>query len=381
MTTASTPENPVATILDGADPAPLLRPVELPPGLRLRNRVALAPMTRRFSPRGVPGPDVAAYYARRAATLGLVITEGTYVGEPSAGSSSDVPRFHGEEALAGWARVARAVHAEGGAIVPQLWHLGAVRAPGSPPDPAAPVLSPSGLDAAGRSVGEPASTEDVERVVSAFARAAADARRAGFDGVELHGAHGYLIDQFLWEATNRRRDAYGGSLTARTRLAAEIVAAVREATGPGFPIIFRYSQWKGGHYDARLAENPSELEALLAPLAEAGVDVFHVSTRRYWAPAFDGSERTLAGWTKHLLGTPVIAVGSVGVTSPFLGTAAEGQPSLSIAPLLDLLARGEFDLVALGRAALADPRWLAKVAEGMPETIRPYEKSLEATLY
>lgn len=381
MTSLTSPADPVATIFDGTDPAPLLQPVDLVPGLRLRNRTALAPMTRKFSPGGVPGPDVAAYYARRAASVGLLVTEGTYVGEPSAGTDAAVPRIHGQDALAGWADVVRAVHDEGGVIIPQLWHLGAVRAPGSPPVPQAPVLSPSGVDAAGRVVGEPATTGDIERIVAAFARAAADARRVGFDGVELHGAHGYLIDQFLWQATNRRTDAYGGSIAAWARLAAEIVAAVREATAPDFPIVFRYSQWKGGHYDARLANDPAELDQILTPLAEAGVDVFHVSTRRYWQAAFPGSPRTLAGWTKHLTSRPVIAVGSVGVSAPFRGTAAEGQPDLSIAALVDLLESGEIDLVALGRALLADPSWVSKIAAGEPETIRPYRRSLEAVLH
>ncbi len=135
---------------------------------------------------------------------------------------------------------------------------------------------------------------DIDDVVAAFAKAAADAERVGFDGVELHGAHGYLIDQFLWAGTNRRTDAYGGDPVARTRFAVEIVQAVRSAVSPGFPVVFRFSQWKADHYDARLAETPEELEAILTPLATAGVDAFHASTRRYWLPEFDGSDLNLA---------------------------------------------------------------------------------------
>jgi 2,4-dienoyl-CoA reductase-like NADH-dependent reductase (Old Yellow Enzyme family) len=274
------------------------------------------------------------------------------------------------------------VHAEGGAVFPQLWHIGAQRRPGSPPFPDAPVISPSGLDPAGNTVAEPATVAALEGVVAAFTRAAAGARAAGFDGIELHGAHGYLLDQFHWPVTNRRADGYGGDIAGRVRLSAQIVAAVREATGPHFPIAFRFSQWKGSDYNARIAEEPAELAAFLAPLAAAGVSIFHVSTRRYWLPAFAGSGRTLAGWTKHLTGLPVIAVGSVGVSAPFRGTADEaGQPSLSLARLVDLVERGEFDLIALGRAVLADPEWAGKLAAGRLSEIRPYDKSADAVLH
>jgi len=368
------------TLLDDTDVTPLLSPVTVA-GLKLRNRLVMAPMTRQFSPDGIPGDDVAAYYARRASSLGLLITEGTYVDE-SAGGSGRVPRFFGAQALAGWRKVAAAVHAEGGAIFPQLWHIGAQRRPGSPPYPDAPVVSPSGLDAGGGVVAEPASVGALAAVVAAFARAAAEAKAAGFDGVELHGAHGYLLDQFHWPVTNRRADGYGGDIAGRVRLSAEIAAAVRAATGPRFPVAFRFSQWKGSDYNARIAEDPAELDAFLAPLAAAGVSIFHVSTRRYWQPAFGGSERTLAGWTRHLTGLPVIAVGSVGVSAPFLGTADEGgQPSLTLAPLVNLVERGEFDLVAVGRAILADPEWAGKIADGRLADIRLYDKSAGAVLH
>jgi 2,4-dienoyl-CoA reductase-like NADH-dependent reductase (Old Yellow Enzyme family) len=372
------------TLLDGADVTPLFSPVSVA-GLKLRNRLVMAPMTRQSSPDGVPGEDVAAYYARRASSLGLLVTEGTYVDEGSGGSAR-VPRFFGERSLAGWRKVVDAVHTEGGAIFPQLWHTGATRRPGSGPFPGAPVISPSGVNASGAVVGEPATARQLEATVAAYARAATAAREAGFDGVEVHAAHGYLLDQFHWPHTNRRADSYGGDMRGRVRLSYEVAAAVREAVGPDFPVAFRFSQWKGGHFDARIAADPGELAAFLAPLADAGVSMFHVSARRYWLPAFDGSGRTLAGWTRHLTGLPVVAVGSVGVAAPFLGVAddgkspAEGQPTLSLAPLVDLLTRGEFDLVAVGRAVLADPQWGAKVADGRLAEIRPYDKSAEATL-
>ncbi|GAA2431257.1 NADH:flavin oxidoreductase [Streptomyces glaucus] len=353
-------------------------------GLTVPNRIVMAPMTRMFSPGGVPGEDVVSYYARRAAAgVGLIVTEGTYVGHPSAGLSDRVPRFHGEEQLAGWAKVAEAVHAAGGTIVPQLWHVGMVRKQGEPPFPDAPAVGPSGLRIGETEpTGKAMTRADLDAVVGAFAEAAAAAERIGFDGVELHGAHGYLIDQFLWAGTNRRTDAYGGDPVARTKFAVEIVAAVREAVSPDFPVIFRYSQWKQEAYDARLADTPEELEAILAPLAAAGVDAFHASTRRYWLPEFDDSDLNLAGWTKKLTGRPAITVGSVGLDGgDFLKSfQGEGARVGGLDNLLDRLEREEFDLVAVGRALLQDPRWAEKVLAGRFDELAPYDPASLKTL-
>jgi 2,4-dienoyl-CoA reductase-like NADH-dependent reductase (Old Yellow Enzyme family) len=345
-------------------------------GLTVPNRIVMAPMTRAFSPGGVPGEDVASYYSRRAAAgVGLIVTEGTYVGHDSAGQSDRIPRFHGEEQLAGWAKVAEAVHAAGGTIVPQLWHIGMVREQGQPPYADAPAVGPSGLRiGADEATGKAMTQADLDDVIGAFAEAAVAAERIGFDGVELHGAHGYLIDQFLWAGTNRRSDAYGGDRVARTKFGAEIAAAVRAAVSPDFPIIFRYSQWKQDAYDARLAETPEELEAILAPLAAAGVDAFHASTRRYWLPEFEGSDLNLAGWTKKLTGKPAITVGSVGLDGDFIrGFAGEGSPIRGIDDLLDRLERDEYDLVAVGRALLQDPEWAAKVLADRFSDLKPYD--------
>ncbi|MEU1696668.1 NADH:flavin oxidoreductase [Streptomyces hirsutus] len=352
-------------------------------GLTVPNRIAMAPMTRMFSPGGVPGEDVVSYYSRRAAAgVGLIVTEGTYVGHESAGLSDRVPRFHGEEQLAGWAKVADAVHAAGGTIVPQLWHIGMVREQGRAPYPDAPAIGPSGVRTDGtEGAGKAMTRADIDDVVGAFAQAAADAERIGFDGVELHGAHGYLIDQFLWAGTNRRADAYGGDPVARTKFAADVVAAVRERVSPAFPVIFRFSQWKQDAYDARLAETPGELEAILAPLVAAGVDAFHASTRRYWLPEFEGSEMNLAGWAKKLTGRPAITVGSVGLNGEFQEAfQGRGAELGSLDNLLDRLERDEFDLVAVGRAVLQDPQWAAKVLGGRIDELAPYDAASLKTL-
>ncbi|MFI6156270.1 NADH:flavin oxidoreductase [Kitasatospora sp. NPDC051170] len=374
MTVSANPASRAAEILS--------RPVTIN-GLTVPNRIVMAPMTRSFSPKGVPGENVSSYYARRAAAgVGLIVTEGTYVGHESAGESAQIPRFDGEEQLAGWARVAEEVHAAGGTIVPQLWHIGMVRNQGKPPFNDAPAIGPSGITLDGtEGEGRAMTRADLDAVIGAFAQAAASAERIGFDGVELHGAHGYLIDQFLWERTNRRTDAYGGDPVARTKFAAEVIAAVRAAVSPEFPVIFRYSQWKAGSYDARLAENPQELEAILTPLAEAGVDAFHASTRRYWIPEFEGSDLNLAGWTRKLTGRPAITVGSVGLDGDVVRAfAGEGAGVEGIDRLLDRLERDEFDLVAVGRALLQDPQWAAKVLSGRLDDLQAYSAAALRTL-
>ncbi|MBP2478571.1 2,4-dienoyl-CoA reductase-like NADH-dependent reductase (Old Yellow Enzyme family) [Crossiella equi] len=351
----------------------------------LRNRIVMAPMTRVQSPDGVPGENVVDYYSRRAAAgTGLIITEGTYVDHPSAGSEAAVPRFHGEASLTGWGKVVAGVHEAGGKIIPQLWHVGIQREAGRPPFTDAPSVGPSGIALNGTpEAGQALSLADVEHIIGAFAEAAHQAEAIGFDGVELHGAHGYLIDQFLWERTNKRTDAYGGDLVERTKFAADIIAAVRERVSPDFPVVLRFSQWKADNYDSRLAQSPQELESLLTPLVEAGVDAFHASTRRYWQPEFDGSDLNLAGWTKKLSGKPVITVGSVGLDREFGMDTFQGAGAgvASLDRLLERLSRDEFDLVAIGRALLADPEWADKVLTGRTSELVPFEAKALSTLY
>jgi 2,4-dienoyl-CoA reductase-like NADH-dependent reductase (Old Yellow Enzyme family) len=352
--------------------------------LRLSNRIVMAPMTRSFSPDGIPGADVAAYYARRArAAVGLIITEGTVVPHPAAANDPKVPHFHGEAALAGWAGVVAAVHAAGGRIMPQLWHTGILRRLGSEPNPGVPPVAPSGVSRPGKKVVEPMSQRDIDDVVGAFATAAGHAHRLGFDGIEIHGAHGYLIDQFFWDQTNLRSDRYGGSLVPRTTFAAEIVKACRAATAPDFPIVLRFSQWKQQDYAARLAPTPSDLEAFLRPLVDAGVDVFHCSTRRFWEPEFEGSAMNLAGWTKKLTGKTVITVGSIGLETDFI-TGFKGGAVASSAThmgrLVEMIGNGEVDLAAVGRALIADPEWAMKLRDGRGDDVTPYASTALATL-
>jgi 2,4-dienoyl-CoA reductase-like NADH-dependent reductase (Old Yellow Enzyme family) len=353
-------------------------------GLTLPNRLVMAPMTRSRSPGGVATPEVAAYYARRAAAeIGLIITEGTGVARPASLNDPNIPRFHGEAELKAWKTVADAVHAEGGLIAPQLWHVGAVRSRDPNWTPPGPYDSPSGLSSPGHRFGEPMTDAEVADAIAAFANAAADAVRLGFDAVELHGAHGYLIDQFFWEGTNERDDAFGGpAIPHRARFAAEIVRAVRTAVGPDFPIIIRLSQWKQQDFTARLAHVPAEMEAWLRPLADAGADIFHCSQRRFWEAEFEGSDLNFAGWAKKLTGQPSITVGSVGLSGDFINAyGGESSRPASLDELERRLERGDFDLVAVGRAVLQDPLWAVKVHQGRSEELLDFSPAAMATLY
>ena len=349
----------------------------------LANRIVMAPMTRYFSPDGIPGADVAAYYARRAeAGVGLIITEGIFIPHGAAGFSSTIPIIDGAEAISAWSKVVAAVHSHGGKIAAQLWHTGSQHLPGSGEGREGELVSASGLAGPGQPLGKALTVSEVEELIDCYARAAENARSAGFDAIELHAAHGYLIDTFFWHGTNVRKDAYGGSLGERTRFGAEIVRECRRRLGPDFPIILRFSQWKNVDYGAQLATTPAELESFLTPLVDAGVDMFDCSTRRFWEPEFEGSDLGLAGWTRKLSGRPVIAVGSVGLTTDLFGSLGdeEAQTSANISRLMAMFDRGDFDLVALGRMLITHPDWIDKVSRGEHDGLAPFAKDQLETL-
>ncbi|WP_310531318.1 12-oxophytodienoate reductase [Novosphingobium sp.] len=359
--------------------------------LTTANRFVMSPMTRNFSPDGVPVPGAADYYARRA-HMGLVITEG--VGPDHPGALGDgttggpaLPVLYGDAALASWKSIVDAVHAAGGKIAPQLWHMGPIRLAGTGPHPGAPSISPSGiwgpLDKtmvppdyleAVKVPGIPASDAEIADIIAGFARSAAQAHELGFDAIALHGAHGYLLDSFLWGETNQRSDQWGGDRLRRTRLARDVIRAVRRAIPADKPIIFRFSQWKLQDYGARLAETPEELSMITSALADAGVDIFDVSTRNFDAPAFDGSDMGLSGWVRKLTGKPVMTVGGIGFDKDLQSSFME--PTAPIDNLGEVARRfgaGEFDLVAIGRAALMDADWIGKVRR--EEAFKPFDMS------
>ena len=327
----------------------------------------MAPMTRGFAEGGIIGTAQEDYYRRRAeGGVGLILTEGTAINRPAARNEAGVPYFHGSS-LGGWKGVAEAVHRAGGAIAPQLWHVGSVRSLSTKYEPDVPFESPSGLIAPGNENGETMSENAIADAISEFSKAAVEAKRLGFDAVEVHGAHGYLIDQFFWSGTNERADKWGGeTLSERSRFAAELI-----------PLILRVSQWKQQDYTARLAETPRAMEDWLRPLVDAGVDILHCSQRRFWIPEFpeqDGENGlNFAGWAKKLTGATTISVGSVGLSND-MTTVFSGQTSqpAGLEGLIERMEREEFDLIAVGRALISDPSWPTKVEQGLFDEMEPF---------
>ncbi|MBK6803110.1 MAG: NADH:flavin oxidoreductase [Novosphingobium sp.] len=378
---------------------PLFQPFALR-SLALANRIVMAPMTRGFSPNGVPGEDVAAYYLRRA-DCGLIITEGVGVDHPAALGGSGVdgdnaPHMYGKAALEGWRRVVDAVHAAGGVIMPQLWHQGVMREMGTGPNPDVESVRPSGiwgpldrtamvspayLESVAAKSGRAMTDEEIVDVIESFARSARWAMEVGFDGIAIHGAHGYMVDDFLWEGTNRRTDRWGGDHRGRTAFAAELVRAVRREIGAEPVINFRFSQWKQQDVRARLAETPQQLEEVLGPIADAGVDIFDGSQRYFDKPEFEGSPLNLAGWAKKLTGKASQTVGGVGLNSGVYDSRATGGSAATmenVEKVAARLERGEFDLVGVGRAIMHDPRWVRRVREG--EDLLPFDESSRLVL-
>ena len=372
----------------------LMRPITIR-GVELPNRVMMSPMTRGASPNGVPTEAVARYYARRAeGGVGTIITESVFVNDKGTMGKFDLeagddvetgwPVMFNEAPLEGWRRVVDAVHAAGGKIFPQLMHLGIQRTPakgqswddihisspsgiwGSPEDIA--LLEPDA--AAARNCPEKAMTEDeIWAVINAFADSAANAKSVGFDGIALHGGHGYLIDTFLRGETNVRTDDWGGDHVQRTRFAVELVKAVRKAVGDELLISFRFSQWTHHDVDAQLAKTPEQLKDILLALSDAGVDIFEASARDFRDLVF--GDKTIAMLTREFTGKPTVMVGGTGVRRERHESALT-PPQLidNVDEIMQRYKNGEFDMLAIGRSLLNDPDWLKKANSG--ESFTPF---------
>ena len=361
------------------DLSPLYTPFQLGP-LTLPNRFVLPGMQRQWCEDGTPLPRLGEYYRRCVeGGVGLVITESCAVDHTSATQVPFFTRINAETQEA-WAGIVAEVKSAGGPMLMQLWHEGAIRQEGGEgPYAAYPTLSPSGLAHGARPNGRAATLEELQDIKDAFVRSAVMAKAIGLDGVEVHAAHGYLLDQFLWAETNRREDGYGGDdIRDRVRFPAEIVAAIRAATGPRFVIGFRFSQWKEINFNTRVVETTEELKTMLEALEAAGVDVFHASARRFWIPEWDHSDLGIAGWTKRLTRKPVIAVGSVGldidVMENFLGQEASSTGEEGLRELVRRFANDEFDLISVGRGHIGDQGIINKMRDGRLSEIRGFTR-------
>ena len=355
------------------DPAILFTPITLN-ATALRNRWVMPAMQRGMCENGAPKPELAAYYARRAkGGVALVIGESAAIDHPSATVQPTAARINRATAH-GWAACVDQVRTAGGEMLLQLWHEGALRSDGQ-------ALSPSGLAHPAKPSGRAATLAELAEIRDGFVTSALIAKQIGAAGVEVHAAHGYFLDQFLWAGSNRRDDGYGGDDPAhRARFPAEIVAAIRAECGPDFLISLRFSQWKEVDYAARVAPSPDDLAVMAQAFRAAGVDVLHASTRRFWEPEWPQDGRNLAGWTRAAGGLPVITVGSVGLDTDVMDVFMNGvDPGARVAPAIADLARGmhagEYDMVAVGRALIGDPDFVRKVEAGDYAAIRTFTRA------
>ncbi len=348
---------PDISLADGA--AAMLAPFRLGT-VDLRNHVAVAPMTRvSATANGLATRRMAEYYRAFArGGFGLVITEGIYTDQAFAQGYLHQPGLTDAAQEAAWGHVVKEVHSAGGKIVAQLMHAGAL-SQGNPhrAGTAGPsAVLPKGEQMVNYRGGGPyrmpgAMTQvEIAEAVAGFAATAIRAREAGFDGAEVHGANGYLLDQFLTEGINLRTDAYGGPAPARARLMAETVRAVRAAVGPDFLIGLRVSQAKVNDYAHKWAGREEDARAFFEALAASGPDYIHTTEHEAWRPAFGEDGLSLGALAKRHSGLPVIANGSL------------HDPARAAA----MLDSGEADMIALGRGALANSNWPDRVRGNQP---------------
>lgn len=336
-----------------------------------RNRWVMPAMQRGMCSQGAPSAELAAYYRRRAeGGAALIIGESAAVDHPSA--TVQPTSAHLKPATSdAWAHCVEQVQQAGGEMMLQLWHEGAMRTDGN-------AISPSGLAYPGKQSGRAATLDELEKIREGFVRSARIAKDIGACGVEVHAAHGYMLDQFLWHGSNLREDGYGGpDIAHRARFPAEIITAIRAECGPDFIIGLRFSQWKEVDYAARVAPTPEDLAQMAGIFKTAGADILHASTRRFWDAEWEGDDRNLAGWTKASSGLPVITVGSVGLDTDVMTVFEKGiDPRPRVAAAIDDLSRrmaaGEFDMVAVGRALIGDPDFVKKVEAGDYDAIRTF---------
>lgn len=335
----------------------------------LDNRVGVAPMTRiSATSEGHITDQMVSYYTSFArGGFGLIITEGNYIDDKYSQTYSNQPGMINDEQAQAWKKVVDSVHQEGAKIIMQLQHSGALSQGNRF---AQETLAPSAVQPKGEQLamylGEgpfptprEATKEEIQEVINGFVYAAKRAKSAGFDGVEIHGANGYLLDGFLTDYTNRRKDEYGGSTENRIRLSVEVAKAIRHAVGKDFTVGIRISQAKINDFAHKWAGKEKDAEIIFAQLGKSGLDFIHITEYKAWEPAFDTGEASLAALAKKYGDVHVIANGHL------------EDPERA----RELIENGEADVVTLGKGALANHDWVNKVeneetlAEFKPEEV------------
>jgi 2,4-dienoyl-CoA reductase-like NADH-dependent reductase (Old Yellow Enzyme family) len=325
----------------------------------LKNRIAVAPMTRTSATKdGLATEEMARYYARFArGGYSLVITEGAYPDLRHSQGYQFQPGIANDAQADAWRKVIDAVQAEGGKIFVQLMHAGALSQGNNW---TTETIGPSAVQPLGQQLGfyrgegpfripREMTGEDIAQVTQEFAAAAARAKAAGFDGVEIHGANGYVLDQFLTSYTNQRSDAYGGSTANRVRLLVEVSQAVRRAVGADYTVGIRISQGKVNDYEHKWADGEKDAKIVFESLAKADLDFVHITEYDATRPAF-GEGETLVALARRYAKLPVMANGQLGEHD-------------KAAALVD---SGDASVITLGKTALANPDWPARVAQAAP---------------
>ncbi|HET7579091.1 MAG TPA: NADH:flavin oxidoreductase [Bacillales bacterium] len=328
-------------------------------GLTLKNGIAVSPMTRTSGTEdGQVTDQIINYYERYAkGGFSLIFTEGLYLDESYSQGYYNQPGIANSKQMEGWRKVVDAVHKHDAAIFAQLMHAGALSQGNHYTETR---IAPSAVQPKGEQlemygghgkfpVPEEITVQQIRQAVEAFADSAVRAKRAGFDGIEIHGANGYIIDQFLTDYTNQRTDEYGGTLTKRLRFAKEVIHAVRDAVGPDYPVSIRLSQGKVNDFTHKWESGEADATVIFEAIAEAGVDFIHVTEYDATQPAF-GAGQTLAALAKKYGRLPVIANGNL------------EEPDKAE----QLVASGNADVITLGKGALANPDWPNRIKEGLP---------------
>ncbi|NRB38059.1 MAG: NADH:flavin oxidoreductase [Pseudomonadales bacterium] len=327
----------------------LFKPTQIG-AMKLRNKLAVAPMTRvSATEEGVAAPEMKNYYQNFArGGFGLIITEGLYTDQLFSQGYRKQPGMTDAKQAQSWQPIIDAVHRQQSVIIAQLMHAGALSQYNrfsevtKGPSCVRPIGEEMSFYYGNGAYRLPAAMneEDIQDVIQGFAASAVLAKAAGFDGVEIHGANGYLLDQFLTPYTNHRNDGYGGSLTNRLSLYQEIIQAVRDAVGENFIIGVRFSQKKVNDTEHQWADDEMAAQTIFTQMRHSGVDYIHTAEPVLSEPAFAGSA-SLAALAKQHSGLPVIANGGI------------KEPALAC----HMLEQKHADVVALGTAALANQDW------------------------
>ena len=353
-------------------------------GQTLRNRIAMAPLTRQVAePDGTPTDEMVAYYARRArGGVGLIITEGTYQSDaPGCRAYLSQPGIANAKHTAAWGKVADAIHANGSKAILQLMHGGRVCDPHCLPDGFLPgtasdthsqgwvLYSDTTYEAEIRGIAGPwpkvtfgparaLSVAEIHGIADSFAEGAARAVAAGFDGVEIHGANGYLLYQFIHTSTNFRTDEFGGSAANRVRFARLVCEKVRAAIGPDKMITLRLSQDGVDDFGGTWAGGVAMAREIGAALKGAAIDALHWSSFGYADNRDPNSGVPMPTALREASGLPMIANGGF----------AQG-PDAEAA-----IVNGAADMVAVGRPIFANPDWPQMVRSGHPVELVPFDR-------